>query len=196
MTLNHLGVSSMSDTQNENTCPFDDPSIRTTEYAGNDVFAAIYNIAPVLPGHSLIVPRKHVERLGLLSEDETCRFFTFARKITEFLVAHLHAEGFDWTIQDGMSAGQTIGHVHLHVIPRWPGDLPSPGDWYRRLKLPITSSLNGGIDSEARPRLSETDLHKIVASLGAAATEAGISASAPPSGWTPGRRNPRRVSET
>ncbi|MBW0010761.1 MAG: HIT family protein, partial [Pseudonocardiales bacterium] len=130
----------MSDTQNEKECPFDHPGVRATEYAGNDDFAAVYNIAPILPGHSLIVPRRHVERLGLLSEDEMCRFFAFARRITGFLLAHFTAEGFDWAIQDGVSAGQTVGHVHLHVIPRWPGDLPSPGDWYSRLRLPITTS--------------------------------------------------------
>jgi bis(5'-adenosyl)-triphosphatase len=168
------------DTLQSKERPFDHPRISTVEYAGNDDFAAIYNIAPVLPGHSLIVPRRHVERLRFLSEDEACRFFMFARKVTEFLVAHFKAEGFDWTIQDGLSAGQTVGHVHLHVIPRWPDDLPSPGSWYSRLKLPITTSPNGVIDSEARPRLSEADLHKIVVSLGAAATEAGISESAPP----------------
>lgn len=169
----------MSGAQPEQGCPFDHPRIGATEYAGNDDFAAVYNIAPVLPGHSLIVPRWHVERLGALSEDEACRFFMFARKVTEFLVAHFKAEGFDWTIQDGLSAGQTIGHVHLHVIPRWSGDLPSPGSWYSRLKLPIATDLNGVIDSEARPRLSEADLRKIVASLGVAAAEAGISGASP-----------------
>ncbi len=164
----------MSDSQHPKECPFDYPRIRTTEYAGNDDFAAIYNIAPVLPGHSLIVPRRHVARLGFLSEDEMCRFFTFARKITEFLVVQFEADGFDWTIQDGLSAGQTVGHVHLHVIPRWPDDLPSPGDWYSLLKLSIRASPNGAIDSESRPRHSEADLFKIVNSLGTAAAEAGI----------------------
>ncbi|MGH3853419.1 MAG: HIT family protein [Pseudonocardiaceae bacterium] len=164
----------MSDTRHEIECPFDHPRIRAVEYAGNDDFAAIYDIAPILPGHTLIVPRRHVARVGLLDDDETCRFFAFAHKITRFLVAHFEAEGFDWAIQDGVSAGQTVGHVHLHVIPRWPGDLPSPGDWYSRLQLPVSTSPHGAGGSDMRPRLSEADLRKIVTSLRTAATEAGI----------------------
>lgn len=158
----------------EQECPFDYPRIRVAEYAGSNNFAAVYNIAPVLPGHSLVVPRRHVETLRFLSDGEVCRFFIFAHRVTKFLLAHFKADGFDWTIQDGVSAGQTVGHVHLHVIPRWVGDLPSPGDWYSRLELPITSSRDGIIDSEARPRLSDAELNKIVASLRAAAAEVGI----------------------
>ncbi|MGH3827389.1 MAG: HIT family protein [Pseudonocardiaceae bacterium] len=164
----------MSDMRYEIGCPFDHPGICATEYAGNDDFAAIYDVAPILPGHTLIVPRRHVARLRFLGEDESCRFFAFAHNVTRFLVAHFEAEGFDWAMQDGVSAGQTVGHVHLHVIPRWPGDLPSPGDWYSRLQLPITTSPHGAGDSAARLRLNETDLFKIVASLRTAATEAGI----------------------
>jgi bis(5'-adenosyl)-triphosphatase len=164
----------MSETRHEIECPFDHPRIRVTEYAGNDDFAAICDIAPILPGHTLIVPRRHVARVGFLGEDETCRFFAFAHKITRFLVAHFKAEGFDWAIQDGVSAGQTVGHVHLHVIPRWPGDLPSPGDWYARLQLPVITSPHGAGGSAKRPRLNEADLCKIVTSLRVAATEAGI----------------------
>jgi bis(5'-adenosyl)-triphosphatase len=156
-------------------CPFDDPDIRMTEYAGDDEFAAIYNIAPILPGHSLVVPRRHATRLGLLSDYEVCHFFVFARRITEFLSSYFKADGFDWTLQDGMSAGQTVGHVHLHVIPRWLGDLPSPGDWYTRLKSPIDTDPNDAIDSDLRPRLSDTELNTIVTSLRVAATEVGVS---------------------
>ena len=168
----------MSHLQSEQGCPFDHPGIRISEYADDGEFAAVYNavynIAPVLPGHSLIVPRRHVERLGLLSDNEVCHFFTFARRVTDFLLSHFKADGFDWTIQDGMSAGQTVGHVHLHVIPRWPDDLPSPGDWYERLRLPIATKPNGVIDSTVRPLLNHSELNTIVTSLRSAATEVGI----------------------
>ena len=165
----------MSNSRNAQECPFDHPGVRTTEYVGNEQFAAIYNIAPVLPGHSLVVPRRHIERLALLRDNEVCYFFIFARRITEFLLSQFKADGFDWTIQDGMSAGQTVGHVHLHVIPRWLNDLPSPGDWYARLKLPIVTNTDGVIDSEVRPRLSRAELNAIVTSLRAAATGLEIS---------------------
>jgi bis(5'-adenosyl)-triphosphatase len=167
--------SPVSHPQNGQKCPFDHPGIRAAEYAGDDEFAAIYNIAPVLPGHSLVIPRRHVERLGLFSDIEVCHFFTLVRRITDFLSSNFKADGFDWAIQDGMSAGQTVGHVHLHVIPRWFGDLPSPGDWYRRLNLPIATNSAGAIDSDVRPRLSDAELNTVVTSLRAAATEMRIS---------------------
>ena len=156
-------------------CPFDHPGIRMAEYAGNEEFAAIYNMAPVLPGHSLVVPRRHIERLGLLDDNQVCHFFVFARRITEFLLSCFGADGFDWTIQDGMSVGQTVGHLHLHLIPRWLDDLPSPDNWYARLKLPIATNSNGAIDSEVRPRLSDAELSAIFTSLRAAAADVGIS---------------------
>jgi diadenosine tetraphosphate (Ap4A) HIT family hydrolase len=106
-----------------------------------------------------------------------CHFFTFARRITNFLSSHFKADGFDWAIQDGMSAGQTVGHVHLHVLPRWFGDLPSPGDWYRRLKLPIVTSSAGIIDSDVRPHLSGAELNTVVTSLRAAAQKRGLARS-------------------
>src|SRR5215475_12498349 len=159
-----IGVAMIED---EQECPFDYPGIRTAEYAGDEKFAAIYNIAPILPGHSLIIPRWHVARLGDLSEAESCRFFVFARRVTEFLLAHFQADGFDWSIQDGWTAGQTVGHVHLHVIPRWQGDLPAPGDWYDRLQMPVATAADGPVDSAVRPRLSDLDLDKIVGALSA-----------------------------
>ncbi|HET9257336.1 MAG TPA: HIT family protein [Pseudonocardiaceae bacterium] len=144
----------MSHPRNEQGCPFDPPRIQAAEYADDGEFAALYNVAPVLPGHSLVVPRRHVGRLGALTDDEVCRLFMFARRITEFLLSRFNADGFDWTIQDGTSAGQTVDHVHLHVIPRQPRDLPSPGDWHTRV-----------IDSHLRQPLSDAELNVIVTSL-------------------------------
>src|SRR5262249_44892582 len=155
-------------------CPFDYPGIRGAEYAGDERFAAIYNIAPVLPGHSLIIPRWHVARLGDLSEEESRRFFVFAGRVTKFLVAHFQGDGFDWSIQDGWTAAQTVEHIHLHIIRRWQGDLPAPGDWYARLQMPIATTGGGPIGSDVRPRLSDLDLDKIVGALSVAADKAGI----------------------
>jgi bis(5'-adenosyl)-triphosphatase len=155
-------------------CPFDAPEIRSTEYVGDERFAALYNIAPILPGHSLVIPRRHVERVALLGEDELGDLFIFARDVTKFLQQHFNAEGYDWTIQDGRSAGQTIDHVHLHVIPRWLGDLPTPGDWYLRLKLPSMSEIGTLPDSDTRPRLEAAELEKIVSELRIAAVRYGL----------------------
>ena len=80
------------------------------------------------------------------------------------------ADGFDWTIQGGESAGQTVDHLHLHVIPRKRGDLPSPGDWYPRLR----ASESEAIDSELRPHLTDTELLDAVLRLRDAADRLGF----------------------
>jgi bis(5'-adenosyl)-triphosphatase len=153
-------------------CPFDGDNIRPAEYFGTDRFAALYNIAPIVPGHSLLIPRRHVARLLELTDDEVQEFFLLARGITRFLVAQFTAAGFDWSIQDGQAAGQTVPHVHLHIIPRWPHDLPSPGGWYDRLKLPVSASADEVIDSALRPRLSPAELSRVVNRLAAEASTA------------------------
>ncbi|GAA1378247.1 HIT family protein [Catellatospora chokoriensis] len=149
----------------DNDCPFDAEAIRSSEFAGTDHFAAIYNVAPIVPGHSLVVPREHLTSLLDLDPSRQAGFFGFARHVTRFLLAEFSATGFDWIIQDGQDAGQTVCHLHLHVIPRWKGDLPEPGDWYTRLRLPLGETGNGPVDSRARTRLSEEKLQTVVTTL-------------------------------
>lgn len=155
----------MADEDPVTDCPFHGEAIRRSEFAGDAQCAAIYNVAPILPGHSLIIPRRHVTRMADLGDGEICHLFVFARRITQFLVAEFGADGFDWSVQDGASAGQTVQHVHLHVIPRWPSDLPEPGDWYRRLYGPFETDGDGMIDSASRKRLSEDEMDRIVRKL-------------------------------
>ncbi len=130
-------------------------------FAESDGEMAIYNIAPIVPGHVLILPKEPLGSLNDLKEEQLQSFFTFARQVTTFIVKEFKATGFDWTIQDGEVAGQTIPHLHLHVIPRVKGDFPNPGDWY-----PVfLKSLEKNIDSKERKRLSEEEMEKIVGYL-------------------------------
>lgn len=115
-------------------CPFCPPKVAEAAFACGEGVLALYNIAPVLPGHSLIVPARHAERLLDLAEDEVMRLTGFGWRITRFLMQTFGATGVDWTVQDGAEAGQTVHHLHLHLIPRIAGDLPEPGDWYQGLR--------------------------------------------------------------
>ena len=129
------------------TCPFCAPARERVRFASAPGVAALVNLKPILQGHSLIVPERHAERLIDLAPDEVAALAAFARRISAFLMEQVRATGIDWTLQDGPEAGQTVMHLHLHLIPRAPADLPEPGGWYPELQA-----------SDARPALPEAEL--------------------------------------
>ena len=146
------------------SCPFCAPARDAVQFARASGGVALANLKPILAGHALIVPERHVERLCDLTPDEVAGLAAFARKISGLLMDEFGASGIDWTLQDGVEAGQTVMHLHLHLIPRVAGDLPSPGDWYAELRA-----------SHARPALAEAELHMTVDRLrGAAARSPGL----------------------
>lgn len=130
-------------------------------------FSAIYNIAPVLPGHSLVIPNQHYQSLDELPDNVLGEMMVFARKITAVLKTVFNCDGFDWTIQDGVSAGQTIPHLHLHIIPRKPQDLPEGNEWYS--KIPENESHM--LDSRQRARLNDHEYNAITAMLAEACSK-------------------------
>lgn len=142
-------------------CPFCQVDIERSVFAGEGKFWAIYNISPILPGHALVIPRAHVESIMGLSEEELCQFAAFARRVTKTITETFAASGFDWAIQDAEEAGQTVPHLHMHIIPRTPNDLPNGGDWYSKLK----QSQAQVIDSKDRPRLTPDQLDRYVSAL-------------------------------
>ncbi|HKZ46794.1 MAG TPA: HIT domain-containing protein [Thermodesulfobacteriota bacterium] len=146
-------------------CPFCNSSDRV--FAQSENFHALYNIAPILPGHSLIVPKWHVVSLLELSDQETCEMVIFSRECIRILMKTFGVNGFNWTIQEGKEAGQTISHFHLHLIPRKVNDLPHPGEWY-----PILQQQEERIiDSESRQRLTPSEVRQIVSEIKRVATE-------------------------
>ncbi len=81
---------------------------------------------PVSPGHSLVIPRRHVGSFFEISDDERAAMLALldqarARADTEF-----HPDGFNVGINDGRAAGQTVPHLHMHLIPRFAGDVADP----------------------------------------------------------------------
>jgi bis(5'-adenosyl)-triphosphatase len=164
-----------TNTRLSDACPFDGERVDNVMFATNDQFGAVYNVSPILPGHSLVIPRKHVERVFDLSDEELAGFVIFARRVTKLLLDVFHGRGFDWTIQDGEAAGQTVPHIHLHIIPRVDGDLHDPGDWYPRLELARQRSLSQSqLDSRDRSETTCDDRLVIVERLRSEAVRVGL----------------------
>jgi len=147
--------------QTEGNCLFCRKEIIEKSFYTTLRFSALYNIAPILPGHSLIITNKHYESLTELSDHELGEMMVFARKITAVLKTVFNCDGFDWTIQDGVSAGQTVPHLHLHIIPRKPLDIPETNEWY----IKIQQSEEGILDSENRTRLNDEEYSEITSRL-------------------------------
>jgi bis(5'-adenosyl)-triphosphatase len=151
-------------------CPFCSPDVHNSVFARSDNFLAIYNIAPVLPGHSLIIPKKHIESILVLTEAEMLEMTLFAGKVTRLLLHVFKSDGFNWSIQDSEAAGQSLAHLHVHIIPRLNGDLPKPGDWYPL----IQNNYSEILDSQKRQRLSISQMQKIVTCLREEASQMGL----------------------
>jgi len=119
-------------------------------------------MSPILPGHSLIVPKEHFVSFMDLNNDLISELSIFSKTVTTILREAFQTKDFNWTIQDGEAAGQTIIHLHLHIIPRKTNDLPDPGDWYPKLK---DDFYNENIDSKFRKKLTNNEMTTIVKHL-------------------------------
>jgi len=79
---------------------------------------------PVSPGHLLITPRRHVASLWELTTEEYTELFATARELA--LASTDAPDGWNVGVNVGAAGGQTVMHVHLHLIPRWTGDVADP----------------------------------------------------------------------
>uniref|UniRef100_A0A8C1BLH6 Bis(5'-adenosyl)-triphosphatase n=1 Tax=Cyprinus carpio carpio TaxID=630221 RepID=A0A8C1BLH6_CYPCA len=83
---------------------------------------ALVNRKPVVPGHVLVCPLRVVERFRDLRPDEVADLFMTTQRIADVIEKHFQASSLTIAIQDGPEAGQTVKHVHVHVLPRKAGD--------------------------------------------------------------------------
>ncbi len=81
------------------------------------------DIQPINPGHVLVVPKTHAESLADLSPEDAGQMMRVGQMMDQALrQSQLHCEGVNLFLADGKAAGQEVGHVHLHVFPRFEGD--------------------------------------------------------------------------
>ncbi|PNW69919.1 hypothetical protein CHLRE_17g698266v5 [Chlamydomonas reinhardtii] len=103
---------------------------------GSHVFAltplsmGFVNLKPVVPGHVLVSPLRHVKRFADLTPEEVSDLWLLAQRIGSAVEGHYGAASLTLAIQDGPMAGQTVPHVHIHVLPRKAGDFPKNDEVY------------------------------------------------------------------
>ena len=81
---------------------------------------------PVSPGHTLVIPCRHIGSFFELTDAERACMVELLAKAKAELDLSFQPDGFNIGINDGAAAGQTVPHLHLHLIPRYRGDAPDP----------------------------------------------------------------------
>ncbi|MCL4396846.1 HIT family protein [Candidatus Parvarchaeota archaeon] len=81
-------------------------------------FIAIYNLRPVVKGHCLIIPKRHIESMLELNDSERKDFISFSNKAIFIALKYANTNDFDLLLQKGENAGQSIKHLHFHIMPR------------------------------------------------------------------------------
>jgi len=107
------------------TCPFCFPA--ADRIAIDDrLTRALWDAFPASPGHLLIVPRRHVATWFEASEDERLALVRTLDEAKVLVEERHHPAGYNIGINVGRAAGQTVFHLHVHLIPRYSGDVPDP----------------------------------------------------------------------
>jgi diadenosine tetraphosphate (Ap4A) HIT family hydrolase len=110
---------------NEKICPF--CTLPTTRIVQQNEYAVwVMDGFPVSLGHSLVIPKRHVGSFFEVSPDERTALFELLVQAKQSVQAEFHPDGFNIGINDGSAAGQTVPHLHIHLIPRYFGDLADP----------------------------------------------------------------------
>lgn len=92
----------------------------------SEIAVAVLDGFPITAGHTLVIPKRHVTSVFDLSEEEQAAVWKAVAQVRARLMDELRPDGFNVGINDGTSAGQTVMHAHVHVIPRRHGDVADP----------------------------------------------------------------------
>ncbi|HUC01924.1 MAG TPA: HIT family protein [Candidatus Paceibacterota bacterium] len=98
------------------------PDIPARTVKRNELAIAFLTNIPITPGHTLVIPARHVATFDELKDDERRAIFALAAEVKAALWKAFGATGFNHAWNEGAVAGQSIPHFHLHIVPRTAGD--------------------------------------------------------------------------
>lgn len=102
--------------------------------AENNLAFAIYDAFPVNEGHMLIIPKRHFDNFFDASEEEAAAIYALLHECKKIIDEDYHPTGYNIGVNIGSDGGQTVMHLHVHLIPRYKGDVENPKGGIRRLK--------------------------------------------------------------
>jgi len=121
-------------------CPFCKPDKKRIVYEGDYSFALL-DLYPVSRGHTLVIPKRHVESIDELEDIEWMDIVRTLKVIKRGLKDLLKPDGFNIGFNLGEAAGQSIPHIHIHIIPRYAGDTRFPLGGIRRVVFDIRDDI-------------------------------------------------------
>lgn len=108
-----------------NPCLFCHPKpheiIEETEYA-----LLITDSYPVSKGHCLVIPRRHIKTFFECTEEENSEFFYLTNQAKKYVEEQYSPDGYNIGCNNEIAAGQSVFHLHIHIIPRYKGDVENP----------------------------------------------------------------------
>ncbi|NJE05893.1 HIT family protein [Thermococcus sp. M36] len=116
---------------------------------------------PANRGHLLVVPRRHVESWWELREEEKVALMKGMELAMEKLRETLKPDGFNVGMNLGRAAGQTVPHLHVHVIPRWEGDCAHPRGGVRKAVLDLEDENLNLRERWEKNRLSAEEIERL-----------------------------------
>ncbi len=128
----------------EEYCAFCDASILEYQsFYEDDLVFALYTHKPILPGHCLVIPKRHVERFELLTEEEITAMGKVIKKVDQAAMSIFNTASYLLLQKNGVEVGQSVPHVHFHYIPRKQGDSSTLTFliklYFRNIQGPISS---------------------------------------------------------
>jgi len=97
-------------------------AIPCTRIYEDDQVLSFMDVGPISPGHTLLVPKKHYAAIMEMSAEEVAALFRPVAALAAAVKAAVGADGINVLQNNGATAGQVVPHLHIHLIPRWPGD--------------------------------------------------------------------------
>ena len=114
-------------------CPFCNLS-EDRIWVQTDSAIAFLDNFPVSLGHTLVIPGDHIGALMELPENDLKEVWSLVAHVRKLLIDKYKPDGFNIGINEGFAAGQTVAHAHIHIIPRFNGDVPDPRGGVRWVK--------------------------------------------------------------
>ena len=109
------------------------PFVDLEKIIENENAFAVYDSFPVSKGHALVVPKEEVKSIFDLSDEKYLDCFELLKNLKILIEEKFQCQGFNIGINNGITAGQTVYHAHIHVIPRYKNDMENPRGGIRKI---------------------------------------------------------------